>query len=131
MVETLAVAGVVLLVLLVALVRVVGGGSAGGGAGRDDDRPDTDAQRERDEAHRAAQRRPPREAARKGEAYEVVVRETKYDRVPEEVRGTINGLQTFVRDVPGDLEVGDVIRVRVVDYGHKGTTAQATYLERA
>lgn len=131
MVESLVVvAGAVLLVLLVALARVVGGSRDLRG-GRDGDRPDTEAQRERDEAHRAARRRPPREAAEKGAAYELVVRETKYDRVPEEVRGTIDGLQTFVRDVPGDLEAGDVIRVRVVDYGPRGTSAQATYLERA
>ncbi|WP_181691488.1 hypothetical protein [Natronomonas sp. LN261] len=98
--------------------------------------PDTAAQRERDRAHREAQTRPPEEAARKGETYELVVKETQYDRVPPEVRGTINGLQTFVRGIPdpgdtGALDVGETVRVRVTDYGTKGTTAQARFLDRA
>lgn len=99
-------------------------------------RPDTAAQRNRDRAHRNAQKRPPEEAAQKGETYELVVKETQYDRVPPEVRGTINGLQTFVRDVPDPdgsaaLDVGETVRVRVTDYGTKGTTAQAQFLGRA
>ena len=96
---------------------------------------DTDAQRKRDRAHRAAQKRPPEEAARKGETYELVVKETQYDRVPPEVRGTINGLQTFVREIPDPdgpnaLETGETIRVQVTDYGAKGTTAQAAFRDR-
>lgn len=99
-------------------------------------RPDTAAQRERDRAHRSAQKRPPEEAARKGETYELVVKETQYDRVPPEVRGTINGLQTFVREIPDPggrdaLEAGETIHVQVTDYGTKGTTAQARFLGRA
>jgi len=99
-------------------------------------RPDTDAQRARDRAHRRAQERPPEAAAQKGETYELVVKETQYDRVPPEIRGTINGLQTFVREIPDPggrnaLEVGETIRVRVTDYGSKGTTAQAQFVERA
>ena len=99
-------------------------------------RPDTAAQRKRDRAHREAQRRPPEEAAAKGETYELVVKETQYDRVPPEVRGTINGLQTFVREVPDPdrsdaLDSGETIRVRVTDYGTEGTTAQAEFLGRA
>ena len=102
---------------------------------RGSDRPATDAQRKRDRAHREAQKRAPEEAARKGERYELVVKETQYDRVPPEIRGTINGLQTFVRDIPDPngatpLEVGDTIRVQVTDYGTKGTTAQARFLGR-
>ena len=98
--------------------------------------PNTEAQRERDRAHEKAQKRPPEEAARKGETYELVVKETQYDRVPPEVRGTINGLQTFVRDVPDPdgrdaLGTGDTVRAQVTDYGTKGTTAQAQFLERA
>lgn len=96
----------------------------------------TAAQRERDEAHREAQRRPPEEAAQKGETYELVIKETQYDRVPPEVRGTINGLQTFVRGIPDPsgsdaLATGETVRVRVTDYGTKGTTAQAQFLGRA
>jgi predicted RNA-binding protein with TRAM domain len=96
---------------------------------------DTDAQRKRDRAHRAAQKRPPEEAAEKGETYELVVKETQYDRVPPEVRGTINGLQTFVREIPDPngsnaLETGETIRVQVTDYGSKGTTAQAAFRDR-
>ncbi len=99
-------------------------------------RPDTEAQRKRDHAHEQAQRRPPEEAAQKGETYELVVKETQYDRVPPEIRGTINGLQTFVREVPdpdgrSGLEDGETIRVQVTDYGTEGTTAQARFLERA
>ena len=98
--------------------------------------PDTDAQRKRDRAHKQAQKRPPEEAAEKGETYELVVKETQYDRVPPEVRGTINGLQTFVREIPNPggrsaLEVGETISVQVTDYGPKGTTAQARFLDRA
>ncbi len=98
-------------------------------------RPDTGAQRARDRAHRRAQKRPPEEAAKKGETYDLVVKETQYDRVPPEVRGTINGLQTFVREIPDPngtraLDVGDTIRVQVTDYGTKRTTAQARFLER-
>ncbi|MEF8773353.1 MAG: hypothetical protein V5A37_01375 [Halobacteriales archaeon] len=97
--------------------------------------PDTDAQRKRDRAHRQAQKRPPEEAAQKGETYELVVKETQYDRVPPEVRGTINGLQTFVREIPDPdgpnaLETGETIRVQVTDYGSKGTTAQAAFRNR-
>ena len=120
----LGAAAVSLLVLvLVALVRRRGG------------RPNTAAQRKRDRAHREAQKRPPEEAAAKGETYELVVKETQYDRAPPEVRGTINGLQTFVRGVPdpdsaGALDSGETIRVRVTDYGTKGTTAQADFLGR-
>lgn len=120
----LGAAAVSLLVpVLVALLRRRGG------------RPNTAAQRKRDRAHREAQKRPPEEAATKGETYELVVKETQYDRVPPEVRGTINGLQTFVRGVPdpdsaGALDSGETIWVRVTDYGRKGTTAQADFLER-
>lgn len=104
--------------------------------GRRRGRPDTAAQRNRDRAHREAQRRPPEEAAAKGETYELVVKETQYDRVPPEVRGTINGLQTFVRGIPDPdrsdaLDSGETIRVRVTDYGTEGTTAQAEFLGRA
>lgn len=96
----------------------------------------SDAQCERDRAHEQAQQRPPEEAAEKGETYDLVVKETQYDRTPPEVRGTINGLQTFVRDVPAPdgadaLTEGDTISVRVTDYGTQGTTAQATFLGRA
>jgi hypothetical protein len=95
----------------------------------------SEAQRERDRAHKQAQKRDPGEAARKGETYELVVKETQYDRVPPEVRGTISGLQTFVGDVPDPagsdaLEVGETIRVQVTDYGTKGTTAEARFLDR-
>jgi hypothetical protein len=116
------------LVALFLLVRFVRGR-------RGDGRPNTDAQRDRDRAHREAQRRAPEEAARKGERYELVVAETQYDRAPPEVRGTINGLQTFVREIPDPdgadaLAVGETISVQVTDYGSKGTTAQARFLER-
>lgn len=115
------------LVALFVLVRFLRGRRGG--------RPNTDAQRDRDRAHREAQRRAPEEAARKGEQYELVVAETQYDRVPPEVRGTINGLQTFVREIPDPdgsnaLTVGETISVQVTDYGSKGTTAQARFLDR-
>ncbi len=119
------------IVALVAFVVVVGllrrrGGNA---------RSDTGAQRERDRAHSEAQKRPPEDAARKGETYELVVKETQYDREPAEVRGTINGLQTFVREIPeptdrNALDVGETIRVQVTDYGTRGTTAQARFVGR-
>jgi len=119
-----AVAAGALGILVVLVVRRRGG------------RPNTAAQRKRDEAHREAQRRPPEEAAQKGETYELVVKETQYDRVPPEVRGTINGLQTFVRGIPDPggsdaLAAGETVRVRVTDYGTNGTTAQAQFLGRA
>jgi len=119
----LGAAGAIVVLLVVILLRRGG-------------RPNTAAQRKRDRAHNEAQKRPPGEAATKGETYELVVKETQYDRVPPEVRGTINGLQTFVREIPDPggadaLESGETIRVRVTDYGTKGTTAQAQFLERA
>jgi len=123
---TLAAVGTAGLFVVVALaVRLFRGGKT----------PDSTAQRERDRAHREAQRRDPAEAATKGERYELVIKETNYDRVPPEVRGTINGLQTFVGEIPdpegGDaLEVGETIAVQVTDYGTKGTTAEARFLER-
>ncbi len=100
------------------------------------DRPDTDAQRARDRAHSQAQNRPPEDAAQKGETYEIVVKETQYDRIPPEIRGTINGLQTFVREIPDPegndaLDTNETIRVLITDYGAKGTTAQARFIERA
>ena len=93
------------------------------------------AQRKRDRAHRQAQKRDPKEAAKKGETYELVIKETQYDRVPPEVRGTINGLQTFVKEIPDPdgssaLDVGETIRVQITDYGTKGTTAEARFLDR-
>ncbi len=123
MVQTLVIGSVVVLVVLVGLVRLLRGGSK------------SDAQRKRDRAHGRAQRRPPEEAAEIGETYSLVVRETQYDRTPAEVRGTINGLQTFVREVPDPdgrdaLAEGDTIRVQVADYGTNGTSAQARFLER-
>lgn len=103
---------------------------------RGTDRPDTDAQRARDRAHRQAQNRLPEDAAQKGMTYELVVKETQYDRIPPEIRGTINGLQTFVREIPDPegnnaLDTGETIRVQITDYGAKGTTAQARFIERA
>ena len=127
MTDTLVLAVAVGLAVLVALGLL---------ARRRTGRPDTAAQRDRDRAHGEAQKRPPEEAAKKGETYELVVKETQYDRVPPEVRGTINGLQTFVREIPDPesrnaLDTGETIRVRVTDYGTKGTTAQASFIERA
>jgi predicted RNA-binding protein with TRAM domain len=123
MVETyvLGAGGVVGVVVLLLIARSVLAASKG--------------QQKRDRAHEQAQQRPPEEAAEKGETYELVVRETQYDRTPAEVRGTINGLQTFVRDIPDPsgsdaLGKGDTISVRVTDYGTQGTTAQATFLGR-
>jgi predicted RNA-binding protein with TRAM domain len=113
---------VVGVLVLVVVLRVAFGG-------------ESDAQKERDRAHEQAQQRPPEEAAKKGETYELVVQETQYDRSPAEVRGTINGLQTFVRDVPEPgsrdaLTEGETVRVRVMDYGTEGTTAQAQFVGR-
>ena len=127
MTELLVGAVVVVAVLTIALVRFL--------RGRGDGRPDTVAQRARYRAHWEAQKRPPEEAAKKGETYELVVKETNYDRAPPEIRGTINGLQTFVREVPDPggrhaLEVGETITVQVTDYGAKGTSAQARFLDR-
>lgn len=123
--QTLVIGGAVVLAVLVLLIvlKVVLGGRS-------------DAQKKRDRAHEQAQQRPPGEAAEKGETYELVVQETQYDRSPAEVRGTINGLQTFVREVPNPgssdaLSEGETIRVRVVDYGTEGTTAQAHFVGRA
>ena len=123
MVQTLVIGSAVVLVVLVGLVRLLRGGSK------------SDAQRERDRAHERAQKRPPEEAAEIGETYSLVVRETQYDRTPAEIRGTINGLQTFVREIPDPdgrdaLAEGDTIRVQVADYGTNGTSAQARFLER-
>lgn len=116
-----AVASVLILWILFRILRRWLGPSAG--------------QRERDQAHNAAQQRAPETSASKGETYELVVKETQYDRVPPEVRGTINGLQTFVGEIPDPngsdaLAVGDTINVQVTDYGTKGTTAEAQYLGR-
>jgi predicted RNA-binding protein with TRAM domain len=123
--QTLVIGGAVVLAVLVLLIvlKFVFGGKS-------------DAQKKRDRAHEQAQQRPPDEAAEKGETYELVVQETQYDRSPAEVRGTINGLQTFVREVPDPgssdaLSEGETIRVRVVDYGTEGTTAQAHFVGRA
>ncbi|QLD86360.1 hypothetical protein HWV23_11700 [Natronomonas halophila] len=123
--QTLVIGGAVVLGLLVLLVilKVAFGGKS-------------EAQKKRDRAHEQAQQRPPEEAAEKGETYELVVKETQYDRSPPEVRGTINGLQTFVREVPAPgssdaLSEGETVRVRVVDYGTEGTTAQAHFIGRA
>jgi hypothetical protein len=117
-----AIAGILLVVIVVLLVvrRVIGG--------------PTDAQRERDRAHEAARAREPGEAAAKGGTYTLVIKETQHDRDPPEVRGTINGLQTFVREIPDPdgsdaLVAGETIRVQVTDHGPKGTTAQARFLE--
>jgi predicted RNA-binding protein with TRAM domain len=122
--QTLVIGGAVVLAVLVLLVvlKVAFGGKS-------------EAQKKRDRAHERAQQRPPEEAAQKGETYELVVQETQYDRSPAEVRGTINGLQTFVREVPDPgssdaLSEGETIRVRVMDYGTEGTTAQAHFVGR-
>jgi hypothetical protein len=117
------VAGILLVVILVLLVvRRVSGGP-------------TSAQRERDRAHEAARERDPGGAAAKGETHALVIAEIQYDREPPEVRGTVNGLQTFVREIPDPdgsdaLSIGETIRVQVTDHGPEGTTAQARFLER-
>lgn len=123
--QTLVIGGAAVLAVLVLVVvlKVAFGGTS-------------DAQKERNRAHEQAQQRPPEEAAKKGETYELVVQETQYDRSPPEVRGTINGLQTFVREVPDPggadaLTEGETVRVRVMDYGTEGTTAQADFVGRA
>ncbi|WP_090379594.1 TRAM domain-containing protein [Natronobacterium texcoconense] len=43
----------------------------------------------------------------------------------------IQGFVVFVEDLPGDLEVGDVVRFRVLSFNRGHTSATGKFIERA
>ena len=116
---TLAVGGAalaVLLVLVVVLLRLRGG---------DGKYDDAEAQA----AHERAQERDAAEAAPVGTETTAVVLELVDGG--ETARVSVNGLYTFVHDVPGDVGENDTVRLKVTNHSPDGNAAQATYLGRA
>lgn len=110
--------GILVLVLLLAGRAVLGGG----GDGKYDD-PEAQA------AHEAAQARDESEAAPVGSVHEAVVTETDTDSQGREAVVKVNGLVVFVdREVPGGVEVGDTIRLKIAS--HSNNAAHAVFLEK-
>ncbi|MCU4740678.1 RNA-binding protein [Halobacteria archaeon AArc-m2/3/4] len=90
----------------------------------------TEAERESFERHRDAQgREPPVEL---GDVREIGVQEfTRHHSGERRALGKVEGFVIFVEDVPDDVEVADVIRVKVLSFNRGHTSATATFLERA
>lgn len=80
--------------------------------------------------HREAQQRePPVEI---GETETVAVEEfTTHHTGERHAVCKVEGFVVFVRDLPGDLEAADVIRVKILSFNRGHTSATATFLERA
>lgn len=85
------------------------------------------ARRRSRRAHEAAtEREPPVEL---GETYEVGVREfTDHHSGTRVAVGKVEGFVLFVEDVPGDVETGEVISVRVLSFNTGHTSADATFV---
>ena len=81
-------------------------------------------------AHEAAQEREP--PVDVGETYELGVTEfTDHHSGTRVAVGKVEGFVVFTRDVPDDVEVGDVIRVTVTSFNRGGTSADATFVGMA
>lgn len=98
--------------------------------GRSRSRELSEAERESLERHRDAQgREPPVEL---GDVREIGVKEfTRHHSGERHALGKIEGFVVFVEDVPSDVEVADVIRVKVLSFNRGHTSATATFLDRA
>ncbi|WP_207591231.1 RNA-binding protein [Halomontanus rarus] len=113
------------IVVLAWLVRRVFGGRSGTHS-----RELSEAERESLDRHRDAQgREPPVEL---GDVREIGVQEfTRHHSGERHALGKVEGFVIFVEDVPDDVEVGDVVRVKVLSFNRGHTSATATFLERA
>lgn len=82
------------------------------------------------EAHEAAkERNPPVETGDEIEAGVEELTEHHSGRTDAIVR--VEGFVIFVKDVPADVEPGDVLRAKVVSFNRKQTSATAALLEPA
>jgi predicted RNA-binding protein with TRAM domain len=86
-------------------------------------------QRESWEAHKnATQRSPPVEL---GEVRKLGVEEiTAHHTGKKQARGSIEGFQVFVDDVPYEVRPLDLIKVKIMSYGAGRTSAQAKFIEQ-
>jgi hypothetical protein len=80
-------------------------------------------------AHRRAQQRDPSDVVGLGETIRLVLKEVDYSSHPPTVMGTKNRLVVFVTDVPRHLSPFDTILTKVVDYGGKGNSAEAVFID--
>ena len=88
------------------------------------------AQRESYERHQDAQEREP--PVDLGDVREIAVQEfTEHHSGERQAVCKIEGFVVFVEDVPGSLEVGDVLRAKVLSFNRGHTSATATFVERA
>lgn len=86
-------------------------------------------QQESWEAHkRATQRSPPVEL---GEVRRLGVEEiTDHHSGKKQARGSIEGFEVFVDDVPYEVRPLDMIKVKILSYGNGRTSAQAKFIEQ-
>lgn len=88
------------------------------------------AQRESYERHRDAQQREP--PVDLGDVREVAVQEfTDHHSGERQAVCKIEGFVVFVADVPADLEVGDVLEIKILSFNRGHTSATATFVARA
>lgn len=80
-------------------------------------------------AHRRAQQRDPSDVVELGETIRLVLKEVDHHSDPPTVMGTKNRLVVFVTDVPRHVSPYDTIRAKVVDYGGKGNSAEAVFVD--
>ena len=84
--------------------------------------------RESKQAHEAAQNREP--PVDLGDTCEFGITEFTDHHGGERVAvGTVEGFVLFTEDVPRELEVGDVIRAKVMAFNKDHTSADATFIE--
>lgn len=98
--------------------------------GRSRSRELSEAERESLDRHRDAQgREPPVEL---GDVREIGIKEfTRHHSGERHALGKVEGFVIFVEDIPNDVEVADVIRVKILSFNRGHTSATATFLERA
>lgn len=91
-------------------------------------RRNTDASRS-ERAHRTAQQRDA--PVEKGEIVEAGVEElSDHHSGRTDAVVTVEGFVVFVKDVPEEVQPADMLRVRVLSFNRKGTSANAKLLER-
>ncbi|SFR58428.1 hypothetical protein [Halogeometricum limi] len=80
-------------------------------------------------AHKDAQEREP--PVELGGVYEILLEEeTDHHSGRRDLRGTYQGFQIFVKDVPEDIAVDDVVNVKITSFSRKNTAAKAKIASR-
>ncbi|WP_436347367.1 TRAM domain-containing protein [Natronorubrum sp. FCH18a] len=88
------------------------------------------AQRESYERHRDAQQREP--PVDIGDVRTVAIQEfTEHHSGERQAVCKIEGFVVFVEDLPADLDVGDVLEIKVLSFNRGHTSATASFVDRA